>query len=66
MRLRRTCREAATLMLSRQERALPWVERLALRLHFVACKACPRFERQLEVMNASMKRWRHYSETGEN
>lgn len=66
MRLRRTCREAAALMLSRQERALPWVERLALRLHLAACDACPRFERQLEVMNAAMKRWRHYSETGEN
>lgn len=66
MRLRRTCREAAALMLSRQDRALPWVERLALRLHLAACKACPRFERQLETMNAAMKRWRHYSESGEN
>jgi hypothetical protein len=53
-------------MLSRQDRALPWVERLALRLHLAACQACPRFERQLETMNAAMKRWRHYSESGEN
>jgi hypothetical protein len=64
MRLRRTCREAAALLLSRQDRALPWVERLALRLHLMACNACPRFERQLATMEAAMKRWRHYSESG--
>ncbi|WP_140634463.1 zf-HC2 domain-containing protein [Methylibium rhizosphaerae] len=65
MRLRRTCRESAALLLSRQDRALPWVERLALRLHLMACKACPRFERQVETMEAAMKRWRRYSESGE-
>jgi hypothetical protein len=52
-------------LLSRQDRALPWVERLALRLHLMACKACPRFERQVETMEAAMKRWRRYSESGE-
>ena len=65
MRLRRTCRESGALLLSRQDRALPWVERLALRLHLMACKACPRFERQVETMEAAMKRWRRYSESGE-
>jgi hypothetical protein len=53
-------------MLSRQDRALPWVERLALRLHLAVCDACPRFERQLDVMSAAMKRWRHYSESGDH
>lgn len=63
MRLRRTCREAAALMLSRDDQPLPWVERAALRLHLMACDACPRFDKQLRIMSAAMKRWRHYSET---
>ncbi|HEY1391755.1 MAG TPA: zf-HC2 domain-containing protein [Methylibium sp.] len=61
--LRRTCREAAALMLSRQERDLPWVERLALRIHLAACDACPRFDAQVRFMQEAMRQWRHYSET---
>lgn len=63
MRLRRTCKEAAALMLSRTDRTLPWGERVALRLHLMACDACPRFDRQLRIMSTAVKRWRHYAET---
>jgi hypothetical protein len=64
MILRRTCKEAAALLVAREDRPLPAVERLALRLHLAACSACPRFARQLSVMREALARWR--LEGGEN
>jgi hypothetical protein len=61
MPLRRTCKEAAALMVAREDRALAWADRTALRLHLMACKACPRFERQIISMQNSLKQWRNYT-----
>ena len=61
MPLMRTCKQAAALMVAREDRALPWKDRLALRLHLLACKACPRFERQLLGMRNQLKQWRNYT-----
>jgi len=61
--LRRTCREAAALLVAREDRALSLPDRVALRLHVMACDACPKFENQLLTMRAAMKRWRHYGDT---
>jgi Putative zinc-finger len=58
MILRRTCKEAAALLVAREDRPLPTVERLALRLHLAACSACPQFARQLSVMRDALTRWR--------
>ena len=41
--LRRTCREAAVLLIAREDRALSLPDGVALKLHLLACKACPRF-----------------------
>jgi hypothetical protein len=60
--LRRTCKEAAALMVAREDRALALSDRLALKLHLLACKACPRFERQMLLLRNSMQQWRNYSE----
>lgn len=60
--LRRTCKEASALLIAREDRALPLVERLALRLHLGLCEACPRFERQLLTLRNAMGQWRHYTE----
>ncbi len=62
--LRRTCREAAALLIARQDRALDLPDRVALKLHMLACKACPKFENQVLTMRAAMGQWRNY--TGEN
>ena len=62
MILRRTCKEVSALLVAKQDRALPAVERVALRLHLAACKACPVFERQLLTMRNAFQRWRHYAE----
>lgn len=60
--LRRTCKEVAVLLIAREDRALPPVERLALRVHMAMCQACPNFERQLATMRNAMGRWRNYSD----
>lgn len=57
--LRRTCREAAALLVAREDRALSLPDRVALKLHLMACDACPKFENQVLTLRAAMKRWRH-------
>lgn len=62
MILRRTCRQAADLLIAREDRALGLSDRVALRLHLLACDACPRFEKQVLTMRNAVRRWRNYSE----
>jgi hypothetical protein len=64
MILRRTCKEATALMLAREDRELPLVERLALRMHLAACRACPVVARQLLTMRNALRQWRNYTEAG--
>ena len=64
MKLRMTCKQAAALLVAREDRAIDFGDKVGLRLHLLACKACPNFEKQLLVMRSSMKQWRHYSNDG--
>ena len=57
----KTCKQATALMVAREDRALNWRDRLALRLHLLVCKACPRFERQMLGMRNRFKEWRNYT-----
>ena len=59
----RSCKDITSLVIAREDRALPWVERVALRVHMCYCEACPAFERQIKTMRHAMHQWRHYSET---
>ena len=52
---------AAALLVAQEDRALPWADRVALRLHLLACKACPRFERQILTMRNATRQWRNYT-----
>jgi hypothetical protein len=61
--LMRTCKEVTALVVAREDRELPVLERAALRVHMTMCQACPTFERQMLTMRNAMKQWRHYSET---
>ena len=63
MSLRRTCKQVSALVIAREDRPLPWPDRLALRLHMAMCATCPVFERQIFTMRHAMKQWRHYEET---
>ncbi|MBA4330099.1 MAG: hypothetical protein C0428_17875 [Polaromonas sp.] len=56
--LRRTCKQAAALLIAREDRALSLPDSVALRLHLMACKACPRFENQILTMRQAMAQWR--------
>lgn len=62
MPLTRTCKEITTLVIAREDQALPWRERLALRLHMAMCAACPKFERQVLTLRRAMQQWRSYRE----
>lgn len=66
MILRRTCKEVAALLVAREDRALPAADRVALRLHMAACKACPAFERQLLTLRNALSSWRNYNEDATN
>ena len=58
--LRRTCKDVTRLVLQAQDRPLPWIDRVAVRLHMLVCEACPRFLSQVRLMSQAMDRWRHY------
>lgn len=62
--LRVTCKQAASLLIAREDREIGLSEKAALRLHIYACKACPNFEQQLLIMRKSLKLWRQYSVDG--
>jgi len=59
--LNRTCKETAALLIAREDRLLPWADRLALRAHMLVCEACPRFEKQVLHMRSAMRQWRNYT-----
>lgn len=63
---RRTCREVAALILAREDRTLNPAERLAVRIHFLVCKACPIFAQEVQTMRHALGSWRHYSEHDED
>jgi hypothetical protein len=54
------------LVLRNEDRALPWHERVAVRLHMSICVACPRFAQQVRFMREAMGHWRQYSERDED
>ena len=62
MILRRTCKQAAALLVAREDRALPLADRVALRLHLAACQACPVFAQQMLTMRKAFGRWRNYTD----
>ncbi len=59
--LRRSCKQVAALVIAREDRALRLSDTLALKLHMMACQACPEFENQVLTMRAALGKWRNYS-----
>lgn len=56
-----TCKEAAALLIANEDRVISIPDRLRVRLHMMACKTCPNFERQLLTMRNAMHQWRNYA-----
>ncbi len=59
-----TCKEATHLVLEKLERRLSWRERLGVRIHFMICDACARFEQQMQFLRKAARRYaeRHQAE----
>ena len=64
--LRRTCKQAAALIIAREDRNLQLNDAVALKLHMLACKACPQFEKQVLMLRAAMEKWRNDPGTNDN
>jgi hypothetical protein len=60
MVLRRSCKEICALLIAREDRRLGTSDSVTVKLHLLACKECPKFERQVLFMRNSFKRWRNY------
>lgn len=52
-----SCRDSTALMSQARDRRLTVRERLALRLHWVMCAACRRFNRQMDVLREAARRF---------
>ncbi len=62
MALMPTCKEAAALLVANEDRLISLGDRARIRLHMLACKTCPNFERQLLTMRSAMRQWRNYAQ----
>lgn len=49
------------MVIAKEDRHLKLSDAVALRLHMLACKACPQFENQVLTMRAAMSKWREGS-----
>jgi len=56
-RLFPNCREVHHLTMKGLDRPLTWGERLRVRSHLVICDACTRFNAQMQLMRAAMRRF---------
>lgn len=56
-----TCKEAAALLIANEDRLISLSDRAKIRLHMMACKTCPNFERQLLTMRNALRQWRNYT-----
>lgn len=51
-----TCRDVSTLMASGRLGAEPWFRRLLAHAHLAMCRHCRRFRRQIQRLDAGMRR----------
>ena len=64
MKIRRTCLEVTRLALERHDRPLGALERVSLRLHYLACGSCRHFRQQQALMRLALRRWKSYRDGG--
>ncbi len=53
--LRIGCKEATMLCTKQCDVNLTWAERIRMRIHFLSCKPCLYFSKQLQVLQQSLK-----------
>lgn len=52
-----SCKEVSRLLSEARERRLGLRERFALRLHLMMCAGCNNFRKQLDFIDAAMRRY---------
>ena len=57
-KLMRTCQEAQALIMAKEDFALAWHERFALRSHLMMCDACTKVNANLSLLRDQLGRWR--------
>ena len=50
------CREVVRLLSEAMDRPIPLRRRIAVRLHFLICKWCERYQKQIELIRALLRR----------
>lgn len=60
-----TCKEVTQLVLEKYERRLSWRERLGIRIHYLICDACRRFEQQMQFLRKAARRYAERHETAQ-
>ena len=53
----KTCKEVHRLVIEGQDRKLPLMERIAVRVHLMMCGACRRFEAQVQFLREAVRRF---------
>ena len=56
MGIKPTCREIHQLVSERLDRPLTIGEQVRVRLHFLVCETCTRFDGQMQTLRRAMKR----------
>jgi putative zinc finger protein len=52
-----SCKDASRLVSRAEDERLSPLSRVLLRLHLSVCEACTRFERQIRLLRAAMRRY---------
>ncbi len=50
------CDESERLISQALDEQLPWPQRTAVRMHFISCKQCRRFQKQVELIREASRR----------
>ncbi len=48
------CKEIIELTSKEMDTTLPWITRMEMKLHFLMCKTCNRYAKQLQFMNKAL------------
>ena len=61
-----SCEKVTRLVSESFDRKLPLGKRLAVRVHYLFCKACPQFERQVRFMRDALRQFQNSVESVES
>ena len=56
------CREITRIVLEGEDRSLRRTEQMVVRAHYLICRNCTSFGKQVALLRKASARWRSYSE----